>query len=382
MFVETHGGLTPGDRSKTCPRKGVRPLLVLALLFLSGVFPVTAEEEHPVFLLEVSGTIDPALARYVTRGLELARQRQASAVVLRLDTPGGLDGSMRKIVQGILNSPVPVLVHVAPQGARAASAGVLIAQSAHVAVTASDLEDLLQQVDGRMVKTVFGVTTLSVRDQPKVAVPMSATEKLIHQLSHPNLAYILLLLGIYGLIYELATPGATFPGVVGALLLILALVALETLEVNWGGVALIALSLIFFIADIKLPGTGALTLGGIIAFAIGSLFLFPGVRIPPLRLPWSTIGLATTVTAAFFLGIVGMGLRALKRRVTSGVEGLIGAEGTAKTDLKPDGIVNVRGEEWQARSTADVRKGARVRVIRLEGLTVWVEPILKEGGSK
>ncbi|MBI3312536.1 MAG: nodulation protein NfeD [Candidatus Omnitrophica bacterium] len=419
--------------------------------------PLHAEEERPVFLLEVSGTIDPAVARYVTRGLDQARRQQAGAVVLQLDTPGGLDGSMRKIVQGILNSPVPVLVYVAPQGARAASAGVFITLSAHLAAMspgtnigaahpvqlggsdsgtpsvmdqkltndatayirsileirgrdpewaessiresrsasaeeaeerglidfiAVDLEDFFRQAQGHLVKTIFGVTTLSLQDNPRVPFSMSAVEKGLHQLAHPSLAYILLLLGIYGLIYELATPGATFPGVVGALLLILALAALETLEVNWAGVALIALAVLFFIADIKLPGYGALTIGGVIAFLLGSLFLFPGARVPALRLPWSTIGSATAVTALFFLGIVGAGLRALKRKVATGAEALIGAVGTAKTDLKPSGIVHLQGEDWQARAAIPVNKGGRVRVIRLEGLTVWVEPVVNGGGSQ
>ena len=395
----------------------------------------------------MKGAIDPAIARYVTRGLEEARGLQAAAVVLKMDTPGGLDGSMRKIIQGVLDSPVPVITYVAPDGARAASAGAFIAVASHIVAMAPgtnigaahpvqigssektssvmeekltndavaylrsiarergrdlgwveeavrksrssaaeeavelkvadfiarDLEDLLRQAEGRQVKTVFGATTLAVQGQPRRELPLSLMEKVLHQLAHPNLAYILLLLGIYGLIYELATPGAVFPGVVGAILLILALVALETLEVNWGGIALIALSLVFFIADLKLPGYGALTAGGIIAFAFGSAILFPGVRIPPLRLPWTTIGAAALLTSAFFLGVVGAGIRALRQKITSGIEGLVGSEGTAKTDLKPTGLVHVKGEEWQARARGFVPKGTRIKVVRREGLTVHVE---------
>jgi len=255
-------------------------------------------------------------------------------------------------------------------------------QQKAVDLVARDLDDLLDQLEGRQVKTVFGSTTLSLKGQPRRFLPMLWMEKGLHQIAHPNLAYIFLLLGIYGLIYELATPGAVFPGVVGAIFLVLALVALETLEVNWAGLALIALSVVFFIADIKLPGYGALTIGGITAFLIGSAMLFPGARIPPLKLPWRTIGAAAGVTAAFFFFIVGAGIRALKQKVTSGLEGLIGSEGVAKTDLRPTGIVRVRGEDWQARASSHpVRQGTPVKVVKLEGLTVQVEPVKKEKGS-
>lgn len=436
----------------------MRKALIASLLLSVAASAAFAKEERPILVLDVRGTIDPALARYVTRGLEEGRERQAPAVVLRLDTPGGLDGSMRKIVQGILDSAVPVLVYVAPQGARAASAGAFITLAAHIAAmapttnigaahpvqigagepspksateekltndaaayirsiaetrgrnaewaeaavrssrsssaeeakgagvidfVAADLDGLLAQAEGKQVRTVFGVTTLSLQGLPRRELPMTAVERGLHALAHPTLAYILLLLGIYGLIYELATPGAVFPGVLGALLLVLALVALETLEVNWAGMLLIGLSTVFFIADIKLPGYGALTLGGIIAFALGSALLFPAMRAPHLRLAWSVIGAASAVTSAFFIVIVGAALRALHRKVQSGIEGLIGAEGEAKTDLKPEGIVHIRGEDWQARAhhRAPIRKGAPVRVVELQGLTVRVEEKKQEAPS-
>ena len=390
-------------------------------------------------ILEVKGAIDPAVVRYVTRGLEEARGMQASAVVLEMDTPGGLDGSMRKIIQAVLDSPVPVISYVAPSGARAASAGAFIAIASHLVAMApgthigaahpvrigssemtndaaylcsiaqergrdlewvkavvrqsrssgaeeavelkvadfiaQDMNDLLRQAEGRQVKTVFGAATLALRGKPLQTLPVSLIEKALHQLAHPNLAYILLLLGIYGLIYELATPGAVFPGVIGAIFLVLALVALETLEVNWGWIALIALSVVFFIAVLKLSGYGALTAGGILTFAFGSAILFPGVRIPPLKLPWSTIIASALLTAAFFLGIVGTGIRALRQKITSGIEGLVGSEGTAKTDLQPLGLVHMKGEEWQGRAGGFVPKGPRVRVVRREGLTVHVEEV-------
>ncbi len=452
--------------------KKTAALLLFLLGIASGDTPSgVAEEEAPprstVVVLELTGVIDPALARYTARGLEQAREEKASAVVIRLDTPGGLDGSMRKIMQAILDSPVPVITYVAPAGARAASAGAFIVLASHVAamapgtnigaahpvqlggsdaggdsgskesgekegkessesgesvlekkitsdaaayiraiaelrgrdvkwaeaavresrsstaqearkegiveIIAENMEDLLRQAEGRQVKTVFGSVVLSVEGQPLRTLPMSLMEKILHGLAHPNVAYILLLLGVYGLIYELATPGTVFPGVVGTILLVLGLVALETLEVNWAGMALIALAILFFVADIHLPGYGALTLGGLVAFVLGSMMLFPQARIPGLRLPWGLIGTAAAVTAGFFLGIVGVAVRALKRKVASGTAALIGAVGSAKTELRPEGIVHVQGEEWQARAPHPVPKGARVRVTGVEGLTLHVE---------
>ena len=428
---------------------------VCLLLSAFFCFPATAQEDRPVVFLQVKGTIEPGLSRYLVRGLEEAREMEASAVVIELDTPGGLDGSMRRIVQGILNSPVPVIVYVSPSGARAASAGVFITLAAHVAamtpgtnigaahpvrlgaggeigqnpspmeekmvndaaaylhsivelrsrnvgwaqsavkesrsLTAEqaasegviDLvsgsgQELLQQLHGRQVQTVFGLTTLDLKDQPLRRIPPSFMERFLHTLAHPTLAYLLLLLGIYGLIYELATPGAVFPGVIGVIFLIIALTALEALEVNWAGIFLMAGSILFFIADIKLPGYGALTIGGIIAFFIGSAFLFPETRIPDLRLGLSTIAAAAVANAAFFILIVRAGIRALRRKVMSGTEALIGLEGVARTDLKPEGLVSVHGEEWKACAEHHIPRGSRIRVVRLEGLTVHVEQI-KEG---
>jgi membrane-bound serine protease (ClpP class) len=422
-----------------------RLTLGLAFLVVEGSLAFSNERQSPIVLLKVQGVINPAMAHYVTRGLELARQRQASAVVIQLDTPGGLDGSMRKIIQAVLDSPVPVVVYVAPQGARAASAGAFLVMAAHVAAMAEgtnmgaahpvqmggggcgsqepakgdgdkgegasknvmdekitndaaayiraiselrqrnvvwaeaavresqsitaneakekgvvdfiadDLETLLKQVDGRQVKTVFGLVNLDVADKPIQFVPMSIMENILHRLAHPQLAYLLLLIGMYGLIYELANPGAIFPGVVGAISLIVSLVALEALEVNWGGLFLIGLALLFFLAETQVPGFGLLTTAGIIAFVLGSLMLFPAARAPVLRLPWVTIGAAALVSAGFFIAVIGAGIKALRQKVKSGAEGLIGLEGWAKTDLAPEGIVLVFGEEWQARAKQPVK---------------------------
>ena len=309
------------------------PLVLAGLVFAFGLGSALAEDERPVVILRVQGMLDPALARYVLRGLEQARELQASAVVIQLDTPGGLDRSRRRIVQGILNSPVPVIVYVSPRGARASSAGELVTRAAHVSAmapgthlgavrsaeeakkkgivdfTASNLEDLLRQAQGFPVRTVFGVSGLSVQGQAHPLVRISAAEWFFHRLAHPGLAYILLLLGIYALLYELATPGTIFAGFLGTAFLILALAALEVLDVNWAGMAMIVLSLVLFLTDIKKSGHGGLTVAGLAAFVLGSLLLFPGARIPGLRLPPTSIAAGAVVTGAFFLG-----LRTLKKR--------------------------------------------------------------------
>ena len=275
-----------------------------------------------MLVLEVRGVIDPAMARYVARGLEEGRRARASAVVLELDTPGGLDGSLRRIAGALLDSPVPVIAYVVPSEAGRVSAGVLLAGSAQIAggvpaarppdpfLAAGSMEDLLQQAEGRQVKTPLGTAVLALRGQPRRRFPLSPMENVLHQLAHPNFSYLLLLLGIYGLVYELAKPGAVFPGVLGAILLVGVLIALETLEVYWGGIALIALAVLLFIAGIRLPRARVWAAGaGAVLFALGSALLFPGGRIPSLCLHWSAIGSATLLTTAFFLAVVGAGKR-------------------------------------------------------------------------
>ena len=287
-------------------------MTILAGLLVAG-FSQAAEEEHPIFMLKLRGVLDPSAVHFVTRGMEEARKERACALVLDLDTPGGMDRSVQKIVQAVLDSPVPVVAYVVAGG----SAGAAIAESAHVAATAAEigsLDELLRQAEGRQVKTVFGVTTLSLQGRPRRRVPLSWVEKGFHQLSHPNAAYSLFLLGLYGLVYELAAPGAVFPGILGALFLVLSVVALETLEAGWAGIGLIVLSVMIFIAGVRFARYRILIVAAIPCFALGSALLFPGTRIPQLRLAVSTIGAATLLTAAFFLGIVGAGLRASRRK--------------------------------------------------------------------
>ncbi len=409
------------------------------------------QEQHPVVVLRAEGTIDPALARYLARGLDEARQRQASVVILRINTEGGLDRSIRRMIQTILDSPVPVVVYVSPEGARAASTGAFIAAAAHgsamapgtmigaacaadpadesddklsmarlkltndaaaylrsvaqdhgrniewvetavrqgrvitaqeafkqnaVDYLAPDLEDLLGQINGREVKTVFGAVTIDTEDQPRLFLGISHVENFLHRIMRPNLAYALLLFGIYAIVFELSTAGFGLPGVAGAVALVLSLVMLETLAVYWLGLGLIAFSMALFITDIKLAGRGVFSLAGLILFVIGSLFLFPGADVTGVYLsPPLVIG-ASAFTALFFLFVVGAGIRSLKNRAIAGLMALVGQEGSVETDLNPQGIVRVHGEQWQARSTQPLWKGSRVKIIRADGLVLWVEPIL------
>jgi membrane-bound serine protease (ClpP class) len=327
---------------------GPRLVSVFVLLLGLGLVLVPSPDASKGYILHltVKSTINPVISEYIEKGLQEAASAGATCVILQMDTPGGLDTAMRDIVQSILNSPVPVIVYVAPSGARAASAGVLITISAHVAamapgtnigaahpvglgggkmdetmlkkvendaaayakslaeqrgrnvewavsavresesvsaqkaleldiidLVASSLPELIEKVEGREVETVWGKKTLALKDLPVEKSEMGWRYRLLDTLSNPNIAYILMMLGFYGLFFELSNPGVIFPGVFGAICLILAFFALQTLPVNYAGVLLILLAIILFIAEIKVISYGVLTLGGIVALLLGSLML-------------------------------------------------------------------------------------------------------------
>jgi len=394
--------------------------------------------------LTVKSTINPVISEYIEKGVKRAASEGAACVVLQMDTPGGLDTAMRDIVQSILNSPVPVIVYIAPSGARAASAGVLITISAHIAamapgtnigaahpvglgggkmdetmlkkvendaaayakslaeqrgrnvewavkavresesvsaqkaleleiidLVATSLQELIEEVDGREVETVWGKRALTLKDLPVESWEMGWRYRLLDTLSNPNIAYILMMLGFYGLFFELSNPGVIFPGVFGAICLILAFFALQTLPVNYAGVLLILLAIILFIAEIKVTSYGVLTLGGIVSLVLGSLMLIESPD-PALRVSWYVILPMVLTTAGFFIFALSFALRAQMRQPTTGQEGLIGARCKVVSPIKPEGKVFVHGEYWNAQSDEALETGETVEVVGVSELVVKV----------
>ncbi len=440
-----------------------RPVLLPLLAWVLGLALLiqnTAAIGERVYLLEVDGPITPVMADYVARGIDEAARNGAEAVVIRLDTPGGLSSAMDDIVQDILQSPVPVIVYVAPEGARAASAGVFITYAAHIAamapatnigsaspvligqdgqptetddtmqrkvvndavakirslaerhgrnadwaeqavreavnitaeqaaalgvvdLVAPSLDALLDAVDGRTVTTSAGEVTLRTRDAEVVPVDMTVLERFFQILSDPNIAYILLSLGMLGLFFELANPGSILPGVLGGILLLLGLYALGTLDVNWTGVLLMAFAFLLFLIDLYVPTHGVLTLGGIVSFALGSLLLLQSPASPAFQLSRAVIIAVTGTVAAVFLVLVYLVARSHARRPATGKEALIGARAIVRRALEPEGMVFVEGELWRARSlSGPIPAGQTVRVVGLEGLVLLVEPLTEETAAE
>jgi membrane-bound serine protease (ClpP class) len=237
---------------------------------------------------------------------------------------------------------------------------------------ASSFSDLLAKADGRTWRRGAEQRVLALRDLPADRIEPGLRQRILMILSDPSVAYILLLLGFYGLLFELQNPGAILPGVVGALSLVLAFFALSTLSVNFAGVALIALAVGFFLAEIKVVSHGVLAVGGVISMLLGSLMLFPEGGV---RLPWTLIGGATLVTALFFLFIVGAGLRAQRRPVQSGGEALIGAHASVVSRLAPEGMVTVGGELWRAVSDTEAEPGSEVEITSVDQLLLRVRAL-------
>jgi membrane-bound serine protease (ClpP class) len=410
-------------------------------IFLLLLFSV-----NEILIADLDGVISPASSSYLVRVVDVAEREDAACLIFKIDTPGGLDISMREITKRILNTKIPVVVYVAPKGARAASAGVFILYASHVAamapgtnvgaahpvsmgggqmdsvmiekvtndavaylralakergrneewaeesvresasvdaetalqldvceIIAGDENELIEKLDG--LKIVLGgeETVLRTSGRPLREVRMTLRERLLLLLTNPNIAYVLLLLGIYGLFFELQNPGMIFPWVVGGICLILGFYSLHVLPVNYAGLALIILSAILFILEIYVTSQGLLTIGGIVALVFGSLILFES-DVPYLRVSWEVIMYAVIIVAGFVIFILALGVRAQFRKRATGSDGMVGEIGTAKTDVKEDGgTVYVHGEFWNAASEKLIKKGQQVRIIGVEGMTLKVE---------
>jgi membrane-bound serine protease (ClpP class) len=423
-------------------------LVILSIFSFASGSPGNEQEKAPVFLIEVDGIINPATAKFIVESIDQASQQNAQCLIIELDTPGGLMESMRLIVKKILSSNLPVIVYVAPSGARAASAGVFITLAAHIAVMAPgthigaahpvtlgaegkedktmsekivndtvsyiktiaetrgrnaawaekavrksvsitedeavtqkvvdfispDIQSLLTKIDGKVLKFNDITRTLHTKGAQPRSIQMSWRDRLLDIISNPTIAYILLMLGIYGIFFELSSPGAILPGVVGGIFIILAFYALQMLPVNYAGLALILFAIILFIAEIKVVSHGLLAVGGVISLLLGSVMLF---RSPQeyMRVSMSVIIPAVVVSAAFFIFAVMKAINARLKKPTTGTEGLIGEVGIVSTPIAHEGKVSIHGEFWNAISEENIEKGEKVQVVGVTHLKLKVKKI-------
>jgi len=386
------------------------------------------------------------MAEFLTEGMKDAALAEAAAVIIELDTPGGLDLSMREIVKAELASVVPVIVYVAPPGSRAASAGVFIAYAANLAamapgtnigsahpvamgggkadetmmkkvendavayikgiakkrgrnaawaeravresvnitaeeavklkvinIIAADRAELIRKLDGRKVEVLSGPRVLHTEGAVVRDVRMNFRHRILNAITNPNVAYILMMLGMLGLYFELSNPGAVLPGVIGAICLILAFYAFQTLTINYAGLLLIGLAVVFFIVEINVVSYGLLTIAGLVSLILGSLMLFK-TPLPFMRLSMWVMLPAIIFMSGFILFTMYYAVSLHRRAPVSGAEALVGEEGTAVEDIGPRsrGKVFLDGEYWDALSDGPVKKGDNVRVVRLKGLLLTV----------
>ena len=453
------------------PLRFLSLLVLFACLTLMLAAPASAAT---VRVLTVQGAIGPASADYLLRGIKKANDDQAHLIVIEMDTPGGLDTSMRDIIKAILASPVPVATYVSPQGARAASAGTYILYASHIAamapatnlgaatpvelapsgdgkpaapdkpgssppeaakppdtpsgdpkmrkavhdaaayirslaelrgrnvewaeravreavslpasealalkvvdLVAVDLGDLLKQVDGRAIRMGGETVTLDTANAVIERVQPDWRSRLLAVIGDPGIAYILMLLGIYGLIYEFSNPGMLFPGVVGGICLLLALFALQVMPISYAGLALMILGIVLMISEAFIPSFGALGLGGIIAFVIGSVMLID-TDVPGYGIPWMLIVPVAAASALFSFFVAGMAVKARARPVVTGAEEMIGAAGEMLEDIEHEGWAHIHGERWRVRSNVPLKRGSRVRVLARHDLVLDVEPLQGE----
>jgi membrane-bound serine protease (ClpP class) len=451
----------------------IAKLFWLALFgFFATAATAQSEVEEPTrrsaVMIEIRDAIGPATSDYFRRSLKAAEQQKASLFIVQLDTPGGLDSAMRDMIRDMLASPIPVVLYVAPSGARAASAGTYLLYASHIAamapatnlgaatpiqigaapntqpspatdkerneeakapasepgtaaerkavndavayirglaelrnrnadwaetavrsgaslsasaalkdgvidVIARDVDDLLGQIDGRTVKLPSGEVQVSTSGLTIERVEIDWRTRLLSMLTNPNVAYLLMLMGVYGLLLEGYNPGAILPGVVGGISLILALYAFQVLSVNYAGLALMALGVALIVGEAFAPSLGVLGIGGIVAFVFGSIILMDN-DVPGFQIATSLIGAVATAGGVLMLTMVMYFARSRRVPVTTGQEQLLREHPIALGDFTAAGHVKLHGELWNAITTRPIKAGERVKVIRVDGLTLHVEP--------
>jgi membrane-bound serine protease (ClpP class) len=424
--------------------KKISLILLLLLFFLAAA---AGANPGAVYVLRATGSINPGLGEFVVEGVQLAAKEKANALVIELDTPGGLDSSMRQMVQAISNSKVPVVVYVSPRGARAASAGVLITIAADVAamapgtnigaahpvsigagkmdktmerkivndmaafgralamergrnadwvekairqsvsipagdalklkvidVLADNLEDLLAKINGRQVMVAGKAVVLHTVGVPVREIPEGLRFRVLKHIADPNIAFILMMLGLAGLYFELAHPGVVFPGVIGAICLLLAFFAFQTLPINWIGILLILLAFVFFILEFKISSYGLLSLAGLASLFLGALMLFRGEE-PGVSVSWGVLVPTVLTVSLFFIAVAGIVFRSHLRRSMTGAAGMVGERGVAHTELKPEGQVFVHGEYWHAVSQEPMAAGEPIEVVQVIDLKLLVRRV-------
>lgn len=451
-------------------RAGQALLAVFACaLALSGAAPAqavdTAPATAPVYVVPLRGAVGPATAHFVTHGIEQARRANAQLVVIEMDTPGGLDRSMRDIIQAILASPVPVATYVSPGGARAASAGAYILYASHIAamapgtnvgaaspvaigiggpqrgdhgdrgaasapagagsedtmarkqmhdasayirglaqlrqrnvewaeravreavslsaseavaqhvadLVAPDLPALLRQIDGRRVEAAGAQRVLRTANAPVVATEPDWRARLLAVITDPSVALVLMMIGIYALLFEFSTPGMVAPGVIGAICLVVGLFALQMLPLNYAGLALVALGIGCMVAEMFLPTLGVLGVGGAVAFAIGAVMLID-TDVPGFGIPLAVIAVLALSSVAFVFAMSALVLRTRRRPIVSGGDTIVGRTGMVIADatLDHDGWASVDGEQWRVRTATPLARGQSVRVTARDGLVLDV----------
>ena len=425
-----------------------RKLLVIALLLM--VWPSNAFGSNSIIVIEVEGAINPVVAEFVTNEIRSANTSSEELIVIRMDTPGGLDASMRKIIKAIQSSKIPVASFVSPGGSRAASAGTFITIASHIAamepgtnigaahpvnlmgggtgeqakvmedkvvndasayirslaeqrgrnahwaelsvrksvsvsaeeakrlnvidLVAANLDSLVLALDKREVKLRGSIITLNTAERNITFKEMNSRQRILNIIASPNVAYVLMILGLVGLYFELSNPGLILPGVVGSISLVLALYAMQTLPINYAGLLLIILGVVLLIAEVNVMSYGLLAMSGAISIFLGSIMLIdsddPAMQISKMIL-YPTLGM----TFLFSIGSIYLAKKAHQLRTTTGMEGLLGEIGVVKETLNPEGRVLIHGEMWKAESDTVISVGEKVSVEVVKGLKIQVRKV-------